>query len=616
MPLINHQTTITENQTSLLRVVLFTSDQAVHFRPNKDDSQWFHRRDALVRCVASFLHGPATGSNSQCNSQCKRELVILFDQDWTTIYMSLDETSADNETPLTTTTYPTEQSVLSLWKLASEHSGQVVTMNGLFCRLVPSQSAAQTCTMPTSMQDKRDILKHLQSTCDLDFLRRHHLNSSAAVVLKKTNKQALLNIWDDWMRTHGSTVATTSSTTCNGSSSSAALEEILETLLQPQSPELQRVIAGTLHETSDLELPYWNKFDAARKDSSCQNTQLCLFLGAVRDMTDAENATLRNACAKLHVPYTGVRIGPVAEFTSKILTIVAYHDAHGRLCSAVKELISKSHLSLSSLNGNAVSHLASMTLDVICLANIPSHDLVIDLERRTAEIWQLVRCTVVTLWRSRLAGSSRKRKDAIVNRLTIVFDDGISVTLNASDVQAMAESHQAAPCEHQIIQMLLTRLEESRRNKKTLTSGSALSPKEVALNVVRSLADDMDSKRMHALNLTSDEVQGEGVINVADFCYHKAFAQGEDEVKGERIQRILALVSLHKSKASGSRWERAFMRAFRKVGIAVLNLSLQCAPFADQVGASITLLQHLCYQKQLLRMIHETGPIQRKASNK
>jgi hypothetical protein len=366
-----------------------------------------------------------------------------------------------------------------------------------------------------------------------------------------------------------------------------------------------------LHETSDLELPYWKKKQDGASDES--HTQICLFLGAVRDMSDSENAILRRLCINRDIPYTGIRIGPVAEFTSKILTIIAYHHAHGRLCSAVEDLINNDFINESvAAMGRTPPIISSAVtaLDVIYLVSLSSTELVLDLERRTPAIWNLVRCTVVTLWRSRLAGGSHRTTDSLVNRLTIVFDDAVCITLTVSDVQTMADAHQAAPCEHQIIKLLIQRIGESKRDELTSTKGTT-THKELALSVACQLVDGKDIKSIHALCLTGNYDDKDEAVALADFCYHlQTNVMGGIEAPNMGARTVLVLLSQRTPEEDKSRWGRAFLRAFRKLNITVSNFTLQCALFTDERGASITLLQHFCYQNRLLQLIQSAQPFQ------
>ena len=52
--------------------------EAQSYRPNLDESQWWGRRDALVRCVAASLYGPR---NTKQKRPDRVELCLLFDED-------------------------------------------------------------------------------------------------------------------------------------------------------------------------------------------------------------------------------------------------------------------------------------------------------------------------------------------------------------------------------------------------------------------------------------------------------------------------------------------------------------------------------------------------------
>ena len=55
-------------------------DEAQSYRPNLDESQWWGRRDALVRCVSASLYGPR---NTKQRPD-RVEPCLLFDEDgWT-----------------------------------------------------------------------------------------------------------------------------------------------------------------------------------------------------------------------------------------------------------------------------------------------------------------------------------------------------------------------------------------------------------------------------------------------------------------------------------------------------------------------------------------------------
>ena len=48
------------------------------------------------------------------------------------------------------------------------------------------------------MDTKRAVLEYLQKHCSIEFLREQRIDSNPEVVLRKTNRKALLKIWDNW----------------------------------------------------------------------------------------------------------------------------------------------------------------------------------------------------------------------------------------------------------------------------------------------------------------------------------------------------------------------------------------------------------------------------------
>lgn len=106
-----------------LRVVLLCKGRgadASSYRPNRDESQWWSRRDALVRCASSFLFGPqGTG---------RKELIFLFDDDMARMDMTVD--------PENCFAVPTEQSILSSWTKSAQKLNETVQMDGMICRVI------------------------------------------------------------------------------------------------------------------------------------------------------------------------------------------------------------------------------------------------------------------------------------------------------------------------------------------------------------------------------------------------------------------------------------------------------------------------------------------------
>ena len=65
------------NGCDFLRVVLFCKGKGADkdsYRPRSDEKQWWGRRDALARCVSSFLFG----AQSKHGGKTKKELVLFL----------------------------------------------------------------------------------------------------------------------------------------------------------------------------------------------------------------------------------------------------------------------------------------------------------------------------------------------------------------------------------------------------------------------------------------------------------------------------------------------------------------------------------------------------------
>jgi hypothetical protein len=143
-----------------------------------------------VRCVAAFLLGPPSlhhhRSSSDPLSANGRELVIVYDQDWSCLHMEYAAPTVARQQrpkespPARQRLLPTERNVIALWKRAAKCPGERIKENGQSCRLVPSNitlPATAAASMATSGRDnagsKRDILEYLQAACLMEFLRQH-----------------------------------------------------------------------------------------------------------------------------------------------------------------------------------------------------------------------------------------------------------------------------------------------------------------------------------------------------------------------------------------------------------------------------------------------------------
>eukprot|EP00934_Nitzschia_sp_Nitz4_P006539 Nitzschia sp. Nitz4//scaffold3_size479765//288107//289697//NITZ4_000120-RA/size479765-exonerate_est2genome-gene-1.198-mRNA-1//1//CDS//3329550818//6529//frame0 len=435
------------------------------FRPNRDETQWWSRRDALVRCITSFLLGPTdlhptagTGGPGRSN----RNLIICFDDDFALLFLSVEAKQSGGSILI-----PTEQAILGLIKRASQSIGNSVQLGGLRARMEfdpmlakmrkpQSTNNSSTLTTISGLDSKRQVLQYLQEQCSIDFLRKHGLNSSPATILKKTNKQKLMEIWKQWKPPKQVSPLSNAGSEKGISQSPETAEVLLERLLNKAVGSSNRghveTIVGVLHESCE-EFPCFGTIDRGENagDDSVPPRHLILFLGAVRDMTQLENQTLEQLCTKKAYPFVGIRFGTVPEFTSKILTILALHHAQGVLHPACSRLL---HQAVQYPIPTTASLEAQTSLHILCRIPIAFSTLSLELANRDRVHWCLVRIVVVSLWRSKMV-SQESRDVGHANSLCLLFEDGVVIYLTEREfVGHLANKHQAAPSEHQILKAI------------------------------------------------------------------------------------------------------------------------------------------------------------------
>ncbi|KDO35657.1 hypothetical protein SPRG_18819 [Saprolegnia parasitica CBS 223.65] len=524
---------------------------AASYQPHRDESQWWNRRDALVRCVSAFLHGP---SSAYCTS---RELVLVHDEDWARMHVTKGDAT------------PSEFNVVNAWRETAQHAKASSASSAVACKLVQSALSIAGADTVAAMESKREVLEHLQKHCDMDFLRGHRLNSKPDVVLRKTNKQALLRVWDEWTATHGTTAA----------SKKDVVNAIFHDMLQPRDASIKRVIAATLHESSDAELPCFNTDLAPTDDPSLQ---IVLFLGAVRDMTPTENNILQQLCATQNISLTGVRLGAVPEFTSKILSVIAYHQARGVLGPALERACAVETEAPPAKRQKTTAEATSVPVHMHVVAAVPmaSSGVSTDLGSRSQALWAMVRLLVVTLWRSRIASSGEV---PLTTALTFVFEDAVALTLKQDElVTALAEQHQAAPCEYQILRALCQYL-------------AAATP-------------DADVATM-ASRLVEGSTMAIDVSNAAaERGLYEAFYTTEAIASAGDAMRLLVLVPLAPTHAGHD----AVVAACAHGGVPLVSQSLlpspEMVPVHDAEAATVTMLQHLLYQQRLGSALASLAP--------
>lgn len=531
-------------------------------RPNRDDSQWWGRRDALVRCISSFLFSPTPENGS-------RELVLLFDDDLAKMRIKVSK-NCD--------IVPTEKAIISVWKSATQKVNTTVEENGMECivEIDPTfQSNTQSLgDLPSGLDSKRQVLDYLQKQCPIDFLRSKGLNSNMDVILRKTNKKKLVAVFNDWKKA--------SQKESLARDDASQRKKLFRDILTNEKKKSGRVIAGTLHEMFQ-EFPCFGLNSA--KDKEVTSFSLVLFLGAVRDMSPKENQILQTVCKKADIPLVGIRFGTVPEFTSKILSILAFHHFHNAITVPIKRLLESN--TGQALGQKTVWKPEAHKLRVVCSVPLSSTEISTDLKRRCRTHWCLVRVIVCTLWRSRLVSSNFSA--SLTNYLHLIFRDGVTLDLNdAAFVSKLAEKHQAAPSEYQILAALKEGIDTA-----SLEAG-ALSEKKWAKKVMKRIMKGEQEEKCVILGLNS-EVSGDS--SVSSNFYNE---EGAKRSEGRTVIPLLELGvnSKKKGKATSTTYG-ALVRAAKKTSAPFLEGSMINCDCEDYEATLIIALQHICNQNKL-----------------
>ena len=575
---------ISNGGTTDIKVVLLCKGKGSDpdsFQPNRDETQWWSRRDALVRCISSFLLGP-----KQPIDAGSRELIMLFDDDNAKIHMTLD-----TGTP---SILPTEQKLLAIMKQSSQKPNQIISQNGLKCIVIVDPTRTdpnipkEAGTLPKGLGSKRQVLEYLQKNCSIDFLRSNRLNSNIDVVLRKTNKKKLMEVWNSWRENYQKETSSTSQ------SSSGYLEMEYSKILEGKdniicggSDKDAKIIAGTLHETSE-EFPCFGLDNKKYPKHSL----VYFFLGAVRDMTAEENQVLTQVCRAKDVPFFGVRFGTIPEFTSKILSILAFHHSENVLGKSLRR-IRDSSSKVELVDGNPSP--PRTCLHVISLVPLDSTDISTDLKHRNYVHWSLVRIIVCTLWRSKLVSSDTSLLHT--NFLHLAFKDGMIVSLQEEDfVRKMGEQHQAAPSEYQI----LNALKEVILNGKEAISENR--SKKKARKVLDRIAE-MSSIPIQGLVISDENASREIRTN---------FYSTESTLNSQRnVVLVQCIGKENENTSGGNKLIKALLAASAKKGIPSIKATIT-EPSID-VGAVVTCMQQFCYQDRIYIDRRERDSRKRKA---
>jgi hypothetical protein len=184
---------------------------------NDDKNQWWSRRDALARIISA-----ASWSSPNQWNRTVREASLLF---------RVEDIGTDGSTASTYCSpviihsadglvrriaVPTERSLLKVWKDSfskAEHAklemvvGSPSFIGGVLCSLdawkesmLVDSNHRLSSSIDVSNMDKRELLVLLQKKCGVEFLRKHGLNGPETLILKKKNRESVLQAFHDWCK--------------------------------------------------------------------------------------------------------------------------------------------------------------------------------------------------------------------------------------------------------------------------------------------------------------------------------------------------------------------------------------------------------------------------------
>lgn len=502
------------------------------FRPNEDERQWWGRRDALVR----ITHASCYSSPGNSNGATKSLTFVFHSADTSSKSSKMEEDSLNYigiaaissgllckeiavpaEVPIIRKLrnsfkeakryYYSPDKQIDLF--SEENNSPVLCAEILPASKVNSLSSSKSSDGSPTLS-KKEIIKLLQSTCSLDFLRKHHLNGALELVAKKRNKADIDSAYADYM---SSSKKDDVCSTDEVPILTAVFQSLFLKELNKDSPEKplkkrkwdeisndsshkNHVIVLLLHEDYPDELPVF-KNDSIPYTSDNPLHVICI-LGGVRDITTNETKAIFQACMNLHIPCIGANLGRTAEFTSKIISTMVFHAKSQSLFSAVKLLpnlngcngqgelrklpsIRKGHISWDGHKNSSATETKEIHPSEMQNAHIPlTHQLFViaKLEIKTMEIFEslkpfndsidfdlrmklhgLIQLIISSLWRSRVGNDSTTEEQgngtAVATTLYLVFQECVIVRITESLVQQqIRDFHLSAPNEFQILQLL------------------------------------------------------------------------------------------------------------------------------------------------------------------
>ena len=416
--------------------------------------------------------------------------------------------------------------------------------------------------------------------------------------------------------------------------------KVIQHILVPQSSDIDRVIAATLHESSNNEFPCWDDSNdnESTGNMSSKCVQICFFLGAVRDMHKNENRILRQCCDQNQVPLLRIRFGPVSEFTSKILSVLSYHTSnHPRIPLGCERIITRNQHQLIDATANSNTATDPTILQFICHVPIVAHAVTTSLSHRHRIMWCMVRCTVTCLWRSRVAGAKNNHDGSAsanhppppIIRLSFIFNDGIVLTLDQNDlVGDMASSHQAAPSEYQILATIRKKLDAKQTQIRDTSPADRLIPSALHQSIFYDA-----NQNMYTPSICIDFIVAKDTSEHDCYFYksidHRNTSNMKARLPSESSSQVVAICisiradpshsvsvstdsestlrsiksKIHQAITDACEVNVTKEKFIRISGHRIINMD-DCV---DEEGATITMIQHLTYQGRLFNLCYKVA---------
>eukprot|EP01040_Poterioochromonas_malhamensis_P014912 gene14912-16599_t len=192
------------------------------FRPNEDERQWWGRRDALVR----ITHASCYSSPGNSNGATKSLTFVFHSADIGSKSSRIEEDSSNcigiadisSELLCKEIAVPAEASIIRKLRngfkdakryyyspdkpiemFSEDNNSSILCAEVLPATKLTSLSSKTGDGSPPITLSKKEIIKLLQSTCSIDFLRKHHLNGALELVAKKRNKTDIDTAYADYM---------------------------------------------------------------------------------------------------------------------------------------------------------------------------------------------------------------------------------------------------------------------------------------------------------------------------------------------------------------------------------------------------------------------------------